>query len=424
MSASPPDRPARAGRSAVSPAGYPGGAARGLALSAVLLYALNLRAPITALAPVVGDVSADLALTPAGAGLLTGIPVLCFAIGTPLASVLLARAGTAAMVTASLTTVLLGTVLRSAGGFATALVGTALIGLAITVGNVAVPVLIGRDFPHQVPRVTGLYTAALNVGSVLTTLFTAPLAGLIGWRWALAAWGVMAVGATFVWLRAYGVHDPGEPPVVGAAADPDAADTSRPPVHVLRRPVTWLLAVAFSGQAFGYYAVSAWLPSILHDQLGLAKASAGAAAALFQLFGVLGGVGVPLALGRRVPVRVVSSVIAAGWVVLPLGLLLAPQAWPVWCALAGTSQGGNFAVIFTVVAQSAGSQAAARRMSATVQTVGYGCAALGPSVMGAVHSATSTWVAPLLVVLAGLLVMAACSQLALVHVRRDATASL
>lgn len=407
---------------AVSPAGYAGHAARGLALSAVLLYALNLRAPITALAPVIGEVSADLSLSPASAGLLTGVPVLCFAIGTPLASVLLARAGTAAMVTASLGTVLLGTVLRSVGGFGTALAGTVLIGLAITVGNVAVPVLIGRDFPHQVPRVTGLYTAALNVGSVLTTLLTAPLAAVVGWRWALAVWGLMAVGATIVWLRAYGVRDPGEPPVVGAAAERDEHPdplSARQRVHVLRRPVTWLLAVAFSGQAFGYYAISAWLPSILQDRLGLATSSAGAAAAIFQLFGVLGGVGVPLALGRRVPVRVVSLTIAAGWVVLPLGLLLAPAAWPVWCALAGTSQGGNFAVIFTVVAQSAGSQAAARRMSATVQTVGYACAALGPSVMGAVHSATGTWVAPLLVVLTGLVVMAGCSQLALLHARRD-----
>ncbi|WP_448631421.1 MFS transporter [Cellulomonas soli] len=410
----------------VSPAGYAGDAARGLALSAVLLYALNLRAPITALAPVVGDVSADLALSPAGAGLLTGIPVLCFAIGTPLASVLLARAGIAAMVAASLSTVLLGTVLRSVGGFATALVGTTLIGLAITVGNVAVPVLIGRDFPHQVPRVTGLYTAALNVGSVLTTLLTAPLASVVGWRWALAVWGVMAVGAGAVWWRAYGVHDPGEPAVVGLAAvrhDPAAQASPGAAVHVLRRPVTWLLAVAFSGQAFGYYAITAWLPVILHDRLGLERASAGAAAALFQLFGVLGGVGVPLALGRRVPVRVVSSAIAVGWVVLPVGLLLAPDAWPVWCALAGTSQGGNFTVIFTVVAQSAGSQAAARRMSATVQTVGYACAALGPSVMGAVHSATATWTAPLLVVLGGLALMAVCSQLALVHARRDTDAA-
>ena len=155
-------------------------AARGLLLAAVLLYALNLRAPITALAPVVDDVRADLGLSAAGVGLLTGIPVLCFALATPLMAVLLGRLGTGRVVAASLVTVLAGTLLRSADGFGTALVGTVLIGVAITAGNVAVPVVIGRDFPGHVPRVTGLYTAALNGGSVLTTTLTAPLADVVG----------------------------------------------------------------------------------------------------------------------------------------------------------------------------------------------------------------------------------------------------
>ena len=92
-------------------------AARGLLLAAVLLYALNLRAPITALAPVVDDVRADLGLSAAGVGLLTGIPVLCFALATPVMAVLLGRLGTGRVVAASLVTVLVGTLLRSADGF-------------------------------------------------------------------------------------------------------------------------------------------------------------------------------------------------------------------------------------------------------------------------------------------------------------------
>ena len=62
-------------------------------------------------------------------------------------------------------------------------------------------------------------------------------------------------------------------------------------------------------------------------------------------------------------------------------------------------------MIFTVIASSAGSQAAARRMSATVQSLGYGCAALGPSVLGAVHASSGGWTAPLLVVLGAVLTM-------------------
>ncbi|WP_235843546.1 MFS transporter, partial [Cellulomonas algicola] len=196
--------------------------ARGLLLAAVLLYALNLRAPITALAPVVDDVQADLGLSAAGVGLLTGVPVLCFALATPLVAVLLARQGTTRVVTASLVTVLVGTVLRSVDGFGTALVGTVLIGVAITAGNVAVPVVIGRDFPSAVPRATGLYTAALNAGSVLTTTLTEPLASLVGWRWALASWGGLAVVGLVVWRRAYGRRADPRVRAAGAAGDDEA----------------------------------------------------------------------------------------------------------------------------------------------------------------------------------------------------------
>ncbi|KQT02314.1 MFS transporter [Cellulomonas sp. Leaf395] len=383
-------------------------AARGLLLAAVLLYALNLRAPITALAPVVDDVRADLGLSAAGVGLLTGIPVLCFALATPLMAVLLGRLGTGRVVAASLVTVLAGTVLRSADGFGTALVGTVLIGVAITAGNVAVPVVIGRDFPGHVPRVTGLYTAALNGGSVLTTTLTAPLADVVGWRWALASWGLLAVVALVVWQMAYPF----------ARAEPVALVSGTSAPEVWRRPVTWFLAVAFAGQAFGYYAVSAWLPSVLHDTLGLERAASGGAAALFQLFGMVGGIAVPIALGRRAPVAAVAAAIAVGWAMLPLGLLLAPAWWPLWCTFAGVAQGGNFAVIFTVIASSAGSQAAARRMSATVQSLGYGVAALGPSVLGAVHASSGGWTAPLLVVLGAVLTMGVSTGLGLRSMRR------
>ena len=354
----------------------------------------------------VDQVRAALGLSAAGVGLLTGIPVLCFALLTPVMAVLLGRLGTSRVVLASLVTVLGGTLLRSSGGFGLALAGTVLIGVAITAGNVAVPVVIGRDFPGSVARVTGLYTAALNGGSVLTTVFTAPLAAVIGWRWALASWGALAVVAIVVWRRAYPGPDAPAPVLATSGGS------------VWRRPVTWFLAVAFAGQAFGYYAVSAWLPSILHDTLGLAPTGAGGAAALFQLFGMVGGVTVPLVLARRVPLPVVSLGIAVFWLALPVGLLLAPSFWALWCISAGVAQGGNFAVIFTVIASTAGSQAAARRMSATVQSVGYTAGALGPSILGAVHTASDGWSGPLSVVLVAVVTMAAASGLALRSVRR------
>jgi MFS transporter, CP family, cyanate transporter len=101
-----------------------------LVVAAILLLALNLRGPIVAVAPVLDAISADLGISATTAGLLTGLPVLCFGLATPAASALLARAGLGRGVSISLVVLLAGMLLRSVGGLPTALAGTLLIGIA------------------------------------------------------------------------------------------------------------------------------------------------------------------------------------------------------------------------------------------------------------------------------------------------------
>ncbi|WP_342748140.1 CynX/NimT family MFS transporter [Sanguibacter antarcticus] len=369
--------------------------AAGLLLAAVLLYALNLRGPIVALAPVVDTVAAALGVRPETVGLLTGIPVLCFALAAPFASLLIARAGLERAVALSLLVVFSGTALRSAGGIETAVAGTVLIGLGITVGNVAVPVIIARDFAHRAGAVTGMYTAALNLGSVLTTLLTAPLASAFGWRWALVAWSLLMVAAGVLWRRA----------TAGQTSAPVVLVSESTGGKVWRRPIAWFLTLTFAGQAFSYYAVTTWLPTILGDLKGLSIEGAGGGASLFQLAGIVGGIGVPLLVARKASLRTVFAGMSVLWLALPAGLLLAPTLWPLWALCAGVAQGGNFTVIFTLVVHHSANQGDARRMSAMVQAVGYAAAAVGPFALGAVHSAVGGWTVPLFMVLGALGVM-------------------
>ena len=110
-------------------------------------------------------------------GLLTGIPVLCFALAAPLASLAGRKLGAEVAITLTLLGVLLGVVVRSAGGGALVMLGTVILGVAITIGNIAVPLIIRRDFsPARQGTAMGIYTAALNIGSFLTSVVTAPLA--------------------------------------------------------------------------------------------------------------------------------------------------------------------------------------------------------------------------------------------------------
>jgi MFS transporter, CP family, cyanate transporter len=172
-----------------------------------------------------------------------------------------------------------------------------------------------------------------------------------------------------------------------------------------RRPVVWLLTIAFSGQAFAYYGVTAWLPLLLRDELGMAPGAAGFSASIFQIAAITGAFGVPVLLRVLPGPRAVVLIVVAAWSTLPLGLLLAPALWPVWCAVGGAAQGGGLVVVFSLIVRSARDLVDNRRISALVQGGGYVVASTGPTVVGAVHEATAGWTAPLLVVLGAIILL-------------------
>ncbi|MBX7557354.1 MFS transporter, partial [Streptomyces sp. tea 10] len=170
-------------------------------VAGIILVALSLRGPIIAPTPVITNIQADIGLSLVAAGLLTGLPVFLFAVVTPAASTVIRRAGPEAAVLLCLIGVLMGTIIRSLGSTPLLLVGTVVIGASITIGNIVIPVIIRRDVPwRQVSVVTAAYSVALNVGSMITALGTAPLAAALGWRWALTAWGVLALAGIGYWL--------------------------------------------------------------------------------------------------------------------------------------------------------------------------------------------------------------------------------
>lgn len=375
---------------------------------AVALAALVLRGPIVAVAPVIDAVRGDLSLSSGQAGVLTSIPVLCFALATPLALLVIRRAGPDAAVTVTILGVALGTIVRSAGDVVAVVAGTVLIGVFITIGNVVMPVVIRRDVSaERIDLTTGVYTAALNLGSTITSLGTAPLALALGWRGALVIWLGLNALALVGWLLAVGPRAALRPaPRLVRGSGP-----AEPAPRIWRSATVLALALCFSSQAFSYYGVTAWLPSLLVDRNGFSIATAGASSSVFQLAAVAGAVGIPL-LVRRLGPR--GSILLVGllWCTVPIGLLLAPQLWALWCVLGGVAQGGGFTVVFVLVVRLSRSDAHASRLSATVQGIGYAVAATAPTVIGFAHDASGGWDAPLLTVLAATCSFLICGTLA------------
>lgn len=380
-----------------------------LLMAAIGLIALNMRGPFVAVAPVVADMQRDLGFSPVEIGFLTGIPVLCFALAAPLASLTGRKFGPEFAITLTLLGVLAGVVVRSAGGGGLVMLGTVILGIAITIGNIVVPLIIRRDFsPAKQGAAMGTYTAALNIGSFATSMITAPLAQLLGWRPAIAACALFAAAAAAVWILAAGSRSLRPHPVPGAD-----------PTRVAGRPASrWItvgLTAGFAGQAFSYYGVTAWLPSLLADELGMAPSAAGAGSSLFQIFAIAGGLGVPLA-ARFASTTTVALTMGGLWLTVPVGLLLAPGLWWLWSSLGGVAQGGGITLIFIAIIRLARDQASAGRMSAVVQGVGYSFGALAPTLLGYVHGVSGSWTGPLLMILGSVAVFNLGCTLSLRHV--------
>jgi CP family cyanate transporter-like MFS transporter len=396
----------------------------------VVAIGLLLRGPIIAVAPIIGQISDDLGLDASEAGLLTSLPVLCFALVTPLASVLIERAGANAATTMAILGVALGTIVRSAGDTAAAFTGTVIMGLFITVGNVVVPVLIRRDVsPARVGTVTGLYTSALNVGSMLTSVATAPIAEAFGWRAALGAWLSLAVIAGTAWVVAVGPRGatrwgPVRPSVETGAIE--SVPTSTRPVAIAdprAHSATWrsvtaiLLALTFAGQAFAYYGLTAWFPQLLVDEQGLSVSAAGSSSSIFQISAVIGALGIPI-LAQRAGIVVGMTTLSVLWASIPLGLILAPGGWAAWALLGGVAQGGAITLVFMIVVRLASSGAHSRRLSAMVQGFGYSIAATAPWAVGAAYESSGGWTAPLLAIACAVTLFATCGISAAVRTRR------
>ena len=164
-------------------------------LAAILLVGLNLRGSIAAVSPVLPDIRADLHMSAGTAGLLTSLPVLCFALGAPGAVWLGRRLGIYRALLVGCLVIALATLLRPYAGTWLLLATTVVLGLAMTVGNVLMPVAVKRDFGSAAGRITGVSTASLSTGAALAAGLTAPLSVWLGWRHALAVWAVLAVVA-------------------------------------------------------------------------------------------------------------------------------------------------------------------------------------------------------------------------------------
>jgi CP family cyanate transporter-like MFS transporter len=375
-------------------------ARRALLLAGLVLIAANLRASLTAVGPLTGQIRAGTGISGGVAGLITTLPLLAFGVASPVVPRLARRLGVDRALLASLLLLAAAILVRSAGPVPALLVGTTLLGLAIAIANVLMPSLVKRDFPERAGLVTGLYSSIMGGLAALAVGLAVPLADRtgLGWRGSLASWSLLALLGVAVWLPQVRRAEPPDSPAPGDPPAPgDGTAATRP---LWRYPLAWQVTLFMGLQSLAFYVTVSWLPEILHERGGLDPAEAGWALSAVQLIGVVASLVVPVLAVRRAGQRLPAVAAASLYLAGAAGLLAGVGPLALWCGLLGLGQGAAFGLALTLFALRAPDARRAADLSGMAQSVGYLLAAGGPVLFGLLHDRTGGWTAPLAVLVA------------------------
>ena len=357
---------------------------RGLLLVVIALVAVNLRAVLTSVPPVVLDIQETTGWSDVTLGLLTTLPVVAmgaFALAVPAISAVVGRSHTIALAVALLA---VAAGLRLIGDILPAmLVSVVLAGVGIALGAGLLPGVVREQLPDSVGLATGTWTGAMFTGAGVGAAITVPLAVLTGsWQVALALWALPAIIGLIAWTLAER----------GAESPARVRPLSLRTLPWRSRPA-WALTGYMTVNSIIYYGSLAWVAPSLEER-GWSAEAAGLVFGLFVVMSIPAAFILPAwtqrARSRRgivMGISVVSSI-----TLLVIGVTAGPLIIPALLVF-GFLHSGGFTISLAMLSEYSSDSAAAARLTAMGFTVTYLVAALTPTLAGALIEATGSWLA-------------------------------
>ncbi len=161
---------------------------------------------------------------------------------------------------------------------------------------VAAPALIAQATrPADRNLAVGFWSSYLPAGFSIMLLAAPPLLGAVGWHglWLVNAVLALGYGLIFLWATAPRRYPAG----VARAAPREFAAVLR----VLRLPAPWLLGLSFTLYSLQWFAIMAWLPTLLIERQGMAWETAAVLTALVVMVNILGNLAGTWALRQGIP---------------------------------------------------------------------------------------------------------------------------
>lgn len=362
----------------------------------VIFVAFNLRPAITSVGPLIGTIRDDIGFANWSVALLTSLPLIAFAIMSPIAPKLANKFSNEMTLVIGLFVLIIGISLRSMSVVFLIFFGTLCIGLGIAICNVLLPGVIKEKFPAKVAIMTSVYTTSMSIFATSASGLSIPLAEELnlGWQLALLVWAIPAVIGLIIWLIIYKNNRKN-------TFDKQLKFfESKKGSGIWKSNLAWKVALFMGLQSLIFYVTISWLPELLMDE-GMRKATAGYMLSYFQLLGIPISFIIPMIAVKMKSQRALVLAINLLYIIGISTLLLKPTfAFIIFAiTLIGIASSANFALSLSFLAIRAKGAKDAAELSGMAQSIGYLLAAIGPIIIGYVYDITQTWTISLIILI-------------------------
>jgi CP family cyanate transporter-like MFS transporter len=328
---------------------------------------LCLRLTVLAVPPVISMIQRDLNLSGTEIGLLSGIPVVVFAIVATPGSIAIARMGVRGALLSGLFIAAAGTLLRTASSDAWQLYLTSvLMSAGIAIMQPAMAAAVREWMPERTGFGTAVYGNGLIMGEIIPVATMLPLVLPLvdaSWRLALAVWTVPLL------LTASAVAV-----LVPKSANVVTRHTGRW-LPQWNRWLNWRIGMTLGSIMSTYFCLNGFLPAILTEHgrqdlisAGLTALNIGQVPASFLLL-----LAADRLQGRRWPYLVLGALVST----CVVGIITSAGGWIVfWAAVSGFSLGSALVLGLALAPLLCDNPNEVALTSAAALAIGYGFAML------------------------------------------------
>ncbi|WP_018690867.1 MFS transporter [Algicola sagamiensis] len=355
---------------------------------AILLIAFNLRAPFTAVSPLIEDICTALSLSNVQMGFVTSIPLFAFAVCSPMIPFISQRLGLSWSLCIGLVLFNIGIVIRFYSCIETFMLGTLIIGIGIAFANVLLPSIMKRYYAEKSASMTSLYIFMMGIGAALGSGIVRPIAhmnqlkdvfGVSGWTLALTVCLPVTFLALMLWF-----------PYVKEEQREKCKEKRSNTRGLWRSSFAWQATGFLSFNAFINYALIGWLPMMLHTK-GISLDLAGVYHGVMQFAGILPAFFMSIFLEKAKDKRLLSLGASFTTAIGLISLYLFPSMALFWVICIGFGMGAGFVLGMSMLTLRTESVAQAARLSGMAQSIAYFAAASSPIIMSQVYQIDRTW---------------------------------